>query len=60
MQARKGTWFVACAVANGLAAGLALAAAARGHWILTITSLAASIVFAAGMIKTMGALRCAR
>ena len=60
MRARDTTWFVSCAVANGLASGLALAAALEGHWIATVTLLAASIVCAGGMIRNMGALRSAR
>ena len=60
MQAQKRNWFVAWAVGNGLASGLALAAAARGHWILALTLVAASVVFAGGMIKTMAAFRCGR
>ena len=60
MQPRSGSWFMGFAIGNGLASAFALAAAARGHWLVTATALAASVVLAAGMIKTMAAFRCGR
>lgn len=50
MQSRISTLFVTCAVANGLASALSLATAIAGHWLAAITLLAASLLFAAGMI----------
>ena len=60
MEVRSGSWFVGCAIGNGLGSGLALAAVAGGHWILAVTLLTASVGFAGGMIKTLAAFRCGR
>lgn len=53
MQSRTSTLFVTCAVANGLASTLSLATAMAGHWLAAVTALAASLVFAAGMIPSV-------
>ena len=57
MQSRNGAGFVAFAVANGIASAASFAAAAASHWVVCAAALAASIVFAGGMIKTSGSLR---
>lgn len=54
MQSSTSTLFVSCAVANGLASALSLAAAMAGHWMAALAALATSLLFAAGMIPGIG------